>query len=65
MPIIELFRSARASCTTSGCWACPPVRNENLDTYIYRHICLKNHQETPETNPLAIWDPLDVSLNPQ
>ena len=23
-----------------------------------------NHQETPQTNPLAIWDPLDVSLNP-
>ena len=33
-------------------------------TPIYRHICLMNHQETPQTNPLAIWDPLDVSLNP-
>ena len=23
-----------------------------------------NHQETPQTNPMAQWDPLDVSLNP-
>ena len=23
-----------------------------------------NHQETPQTNPSAQWDPLDVSLNP-
>ena len=33
-------------------------------TPIYRHICLMNHQETPQTNPMAQWDPLDVSLNP-
>ena len=31
----QLFRSARASCTTSGE---PPVRNENLDTYIQAYI---------------------------
>ena len=57
-----LFRSARASCTTSG----EPVRTYAMKiwTPIYRHICLMNHQETPQTNPLAIWDPLDVSLNP-
>ena len=57
-----LFRSARASCTTSGV----PVRTYAMKiwTPIYRHICLMNHQETPQTNPLAIWDPLDVSLNP-
>ena len=29
--IASLFRSARASCTTSGGPAHPPVRNENLD----------------------------------
>ena len=23
-----------------------------------------NHQETPQTNLMAQWDPLDVSLNP-
>ena len=23
-----------------------------------------NHQETHQTNPMAPWDPLDVSLNP-
>ena len=23
-----------------------------------------NHQETHQTNPMAQWDPLDVSLNP-
>ena len=23
-----------------------------------------NHQETPQTNPMAQWYPLDVSLNP-
>ena len=33
-------------------------------TPIYRHICHMNHQKTPQTNPLATWDPLDVSLNP-
>ena len=52
MPIIELFRSVRASCTTSGCWACPPVCNENLDTCIYRHTCLMKHQEALQTNPV-------------
>ena len=56
------FRSARASCTTSGGPA--PARAMKIWTPIYRHICLMNHQETPQTNPLAIWDPLDVSLNP-
>ena len=25
---------------------------------------LMNHQETPQTNPMAQWDPLDVSFNP-
>ena len=57
------FRSARASCTTSG----GLVRTYGamkIWTPIYRHICLMNHQETPQTNPLATWDPLDVSLNP-
>ena len=57
-----IFRSARASCTTSGEPA--PARAMKIWTPIYRHICLMNHQETPQTNPLAIWDPLDVSLNP-
>ena len=61
-----LFRSARASCTTSGQpvhqYTHPPTLK--ILTAIYRHICLINHQETPQTNPLAIWDPLDVSLNP-
>ena len=44
----------------------PYVRTYALKilTPIYRHICLMNHQETPQTNPLAILDPLDVSLNP-
>ena len=44
----------------------PYVRTYALKilTPIYRHICLMNHQETPQTNPLAIWDPLDVSFNP-
>ena len=58
----SVFRSARASCTTSG----GPVRTYALKilTPIYRHICLRNHQETPQTNPMAQWDPLDVSLNP-
>ena len=44
----------------------PPVGPAALKilTPIYRHICLMNHQETPQTNPLAIRDPLDVSLNP-
>ena len=41
-----------------------PARAMKIWTPIYRHICLMNHQETPQTNPLAIWDPLDVSLNP-
>ena len=40
------------------------ARAMKIWTPIYRHICLMNHQETPQTNPLAIWDPLDVSLNP-
>ena len=44
------FRSARASC--------------KILIPIYRHICLMNHQETPQTNPMAQWDPPDVSLNP-
>ena len=61
-----LFRSVRASCTTSGQPARLPKHPYALKilTPIYRHICLMNHQETPQTNPLAIWDPLDVSLNP-
>ena len=33
-------------------------------TPIYRHICLMNYQETHQTNPMAQWDPLVVSLNP-
>ena len=33
-------------------------------THIYRHLCLINNQETHQTNPMAPWDPLDVSLNP-
>ena len=62
IPKLNFFRSARASCTTSG----GPVRTYALKilTPIYRHICLMNHQETPQTNPMAQWDPLDVSLNP-
>ena len=59
MRLILFFRSARASCTTSG-----GPGAMKIWTPIYRHICLMNHQETPQTNPLAIWDPLDVSLNP-
>ena len=31
---------------------------------LHRHICLMNHQETPQTNTVAQWDPLDVSFNP-
>ena len=31
---LPIFKSARASCTTSGEPVHPPVRNENLDTYI-------------------------------
>ena len=38
-----------------------PVRNENLD----RHICLMNQQETPQTNLMAQWDPLDIPLEPK
>ena len=41
-----------------------PARAMKIWTPIYRHICLMNHQETPQTNPMAQWDPLDVSLNP-
>ena len=46
----NFFRSARASCTTSG----EPVRTYALKilTPIYRHICLMNHQETHQTNPV-------------
>ena len=58
----RLFISAWASCTTSG----QPVRPYALKilTPIYRHICHMNHQKTPQTNPMAQWDPLDVSLHP-
>ena len=40
----------------------PYVRNAG--PHVYWHICHMNHQETPQTNPMARWDPLDVSLNP-
>ena len=33
-------------------------------TYIYRHICLMNHQKTHQTNPMAPWNPLDAPLDP-
>ena len=56
------FRSARTSCTTSD--GSRPVPQEKSGSLIYRHICLMNHQETPQTNPMAQWDPLDVSFNP-
>ena len=44
----------------------PPVGPAALKilTPIYRHICLINHQETPQTNLMAQWDPLDVPPNP-
>ena len=44
----------------------PPVGPAALKilTPIYRHICLINHQETPQTNLMAQWDPLDVSPSP-
>ena len=34
----KIFRSARASCTTSGGPAHPRPRNENLDTYIQAYM---------------------------
>ena len=43
-----LFRSARASCTTSGCCTRPYALK--IWTPIYRHICLMNHQETHQIN---------------
>ena len=42
-------------------YARPYARAKNLDTYIQAYM---PHQETPQTNPMAQWDPLDVSLNP-
>ena len=37
---------------------------KKLDTYIHRYICLMNHQETHQTNPMAPWDPLDAPSTP-
>ena len=61
---LYLFRSARTSCTTFGWFVRPvrPSRAKNLDHYIYRHICLMNHEKTHQTNPMAPWDPLDALL---
>ena len=56
---IDLFRSARTSCTTFN-WFVRPVRvQEKSGSLIYRHICLMNHEKTHQTNPMAPWDPLD------
>ena len=40
------------------------VRKKSLDHYHHRHICLMNHQNTYQTNPMAQRDPLDVPLHP-
>ena len=45
-----LFRSARASCTTSGCCTRPYALK--IWTPIYRHTCLMKHQETHQTDPV-------------
>ena len=43
----------------------PSVRpQEKFGSHIYRHICLKNHLKTHQTNLMAPWDPLDVPLTP-
>ena len=55
---VQLFRSARTSCTTFG-WSRPSVRAKNLD-HLYTGIYEKTHQ----TNPMAPWDPLDALLTP-
>ena len=52
---VPIFRSARTSCTTFG-WFVPSVRvQEKSGSLIYRHICLMNHEETHQTNPMAPW----------
>ena len=35
-----------------------------LKNLIYRHICLMNHQETNQTNPMTPWDSLNVLIDP-
>ena len=58
----SIFRSARTSCTTSGCLlACP---QEKSGSHIYRPTCLMNHQKTRLTSLMAPWDPLDAHLDP-
>ena len=37
---------------------------EKFGSHIYRHICLKNHLKTHQTNLMAPWDPLNVPLTP-
>ena len=59
---IQVFRSTRTSCTTSGI---EPTRlQEKSGSLIYRHICLMNHEKNHQTNPMAPWDPLDALLTP-
>ena len=36
----------------------PSVPQEKFGSLIYRHICLMNHEDTHQTNPMAPWDPL-------
>ena len=50
--IIQIKKDTRAS----ECFLHPPALK--ILTPIYRHICLMNHQETPQTNPIAPLGPL-------
>ena len=65
-----LFRSARTSCTSFGWFvrssvpSVPSVPQEKCGSLIYRHICLMNHEDTHQTNPMAPWDPLDALSTP-
>ena len=57
-----VFRSARSSCTTSGCPVHPSA--QKIWSLVYRHVCLLNHQKTHQTFLLTPWDPGAQPLTP-